>query len=265
MVAAESCSGSRATGDVREAPRQRCERTVFRHRVFAGRRWPVAETLRRIAPAPTTDPGSKVGLRIRPVCRCDTGAAFGHAGWSSREGRDAFGWFGRNGAKGEAPSGGSNGASEGTMAFGLSKRSKREAGSAFGQFEWSVRREGHRKMVGTERARSRKGLRVVRVERAKRGTSQDDPNGAKPRDSRSLRVHGVEQTAKLGAVFGQHERSEPPKPDVRADLRESQRIEVRRQGSRWQHRLPNCIWGYCARLLALRDADRTSPAVCRHG
>jgi hypothetical protein len=43
--------------------------------------------------------------------------------------------------------------------------------------------------------------------------SSDDPNGAKSQYGVGFRAHGMEQTAKLGAAFGQHERSEPPKPE----------------------------------------------------
>ncbi len=57
---------------------------------------------------------------------------------------------------------------------------------------------------------------------------QFDPNGAKrrtPRGDRSLAKRNIpgifgtvewSETAKLGAVFGQHERSEPPKPESAA-------------------------------------------------
>ena len=52
------------------------------------------------------------------------------------------------------------------------------------------------------------------VERAKRGASSDDPDGAKPQSSVGLRADGAEQTRETWRRSPeQHGCSEPPKPD----------------------------------------------------
>ena len=157
-----------------------------------------------IAPGPDDRPGKlRWVFGSNRVERSETRAAFGPAGWSNRDGRNAFGWFGRNGAEGRTSQDDPNEANARFLGLsGPRSGAIREGRSAFGQFD----RNG-----------------------AKGGTSQDDPNGAKRetwRRLRTARAYRAAETRKRGQV-----------------ARRDERIEVRRQGSRWQHRLPNCVLG----------------------
>ncbi len=65
----------------------------------------------------------------------------------------------------------------------------------------------------------------------KRGTSSDDPNGAKSRCQAGLRTYRAKHFAKSGDVFGRNRRSEPPKPVARADPSgKAERIGIGKRG-----------------------------------
>ena len=76
--------------------------------------------------------------------------------------------------------------------------------------------EERRKTIRTKQTRDSRDFRVRGVERsAKEEVSSDSSTGSVQREERRKTIR-TEQSAKPGAVFRQHGRSEPPKPESAA-------------------------------------------------
>jgi hypothetical protein len=82
-----------------------------------------------------------------------------------------------------------------------------------GGSDGTVPREERRKTIRTKQTRDSRDLRVCGVEQSAKGeVLSGSSTGTVQREERRKTIR-TEQSAKPGAVFGQHGRSEPPKPE----------------------------------------------------
>jgi hypothetical protein len=96
--------------------------------------------------------------------------------------------------------------------------------------------EERRKTIRTKQMRDSRDFRVSGMERSAKGeVSSDSSTGTVQREERRETIR-TEQSAKPGAVFGQHGRSEPPKPESAA------RSQDMASGSK--SALPHIVVGY---------------------